>query len=42
MSKISSEAKFGGSVDSMIWSKQTAIETITRIDISVRNYVVYA
>ena len=41
-SKIGTEAKFGGSVASMIWSERQAIETTTRIDISVRNYVVHA
>ena len=34
--------KVCGSVDFVIWSEQPAIETTTRIDISVRNYVVHA
>ena len=38
-SKIGTEAKFGGPVASTIWSEQPAIETTTRVDISVRNYV---
>ena len=41
-SKIGTEAKFGGSVASMICSEQLAIETTARIDMSVRNRVVYA
>ena len=41
-SKIGTEAKFGGSVASVIWGEQPAIETTTRIDISDRNHVVHA
>ena len=41
-SKIGTEAKFGGSVASVIWGEQPATETATRMDIPVRNYVVYA
>ena len=40
-SKIGTEAKFSGSVASTIWSEQPATETTTRMDISVRNYVVH-
>ena len=41
-SQIGTEATFGGSVASMIWSERQVIETTTRIDISARNYVVHA
>ena len=40
--KIGTEAKFGGSVASVIWGEHPAIKTTTRIDISDRNHVVYA
>ena len=36
------EVNFGGSVASVIWGEQPAIETITRTGISVRDYVVHA
>ena len=39
---VAREVNFGGSVASVIWSKQPAIESTTRIDIPVRNYVVHA
>ena len=39
---VAREVNFGGSVASVIWSEQPAIETTTRIDIPVRNYVVHA
>ena len=39
---VAREINFGGSVASVIWSKQPAIETTTRVDILVRNYVVHA
>ena len=39
---VAREINFGGSVASVIWSEQSAIETTTRMDIPVRNYVVHA
>ena len=39
---VAREVNFGGSVASVIWSEQPAIETTTRRDIPVRNYVVHA
>ena len=39
---VAREINFGGSVASVIWSEQPAVETTTRMDIPVRNYVVHA
>ena len=39
---VAREVNFGGSVASVIWSEQPAIEITTRRDIPVRNYVVHA
>ena len=39
---VAREVNFGGSVASVIWSEQPAIETTTRMGIPVRNYVVHA
>ena len=39
---VAREVNFGGSVASVIWVEQPAIETTTRTGIPVRNYVVHA
>ena len=39
---VAREVNFGGSVASVIWGEQPAIETTTRVSIPVRNYVVHA
>ena len=38
---VAREINFGGSVASVIWSEQPAIETTTGMDIPVRNYLVH-
>jgi hypothetical protein len=40
--KMGTKAKFGGSVASMIWGEQQAVETTTRFNMSVRNCLVHA